>query len=151
MLREKNLQLTELQFCINNIATCLGIVDLLSARRQDHQWNTLIQCETLFTSQLSTNHNNFQQDSDVQTKTKQSTIPTKNIILIMSPSTNKWSCSSENITISTEATTIPTSPSPFVSKYYFDISLKYVFARSDEISNESDQRYEKQQEIFGKK
>ena len=68
----------------------------------------------------------------------------------MSPSTKKWPRSSQNISISTEATTIPASPSPFVSKYYFDISLKYVFARSDEISNESDQIFEEQQEIFGK-
>ena len=34
------LQLTELQFYINNIARCLGIVDILSARRQYHKFNT---------------------------------------------------------------------------------------------------------------
>ena len=39
-LCEKNLQLTELQFYIKNIARCLGIVVLLSARRQDHQLRT---------------------------------------------------------------------------------------------------------------
>ena len=33
--------------------------------------------ETLFTSQLSTNHNKFQQESDIKTKTDQSTILTK--------------------------------------------------------------------------
>ena len=50
---------------------------LLSARRQYHQWKNIIQCETIFTSQLSTNQNNFQQDSYHQTKTEQSTRPTK--------------------------------------------------------------------------
>ena len=39
-LRKKNMQLTELQFYINNIARCLDIVDLLSTRRQYHQFNT---------------------------------------------------------------------------------------------------------------
>ena len=39
-LREKNPQLTELKFYINNIARCIGIVYILSARRQYHLFNT---------------------------------------------------------------------------------------------------------------
>ena len=46
ILLENNLQLTELQFYINNIARCLGIVVILSARIQDRQFNTLIKCYT---------------------------------------------------------------------------------------------------------
>ena len=37
---DNNLQLTELQFYINNVARCLGIVDLLYSRIQYHQFNT---------------------------------------------------------------------------------------------------------------
>ena len=40
ILSKKNLQLMKLQFCINNIPRCLGIVDILSARLQYHQFNT---------------------------------------------------------------------------------------------------------------
>ena len=43
---EKNLQLTELKLYINNIARCLDIVVLLSARIQDHQFNITKQCST---------------------------------------------------------------------------------------------------------
>ena len=39
-LREKNLQLTEFKIYINNIESFLGIVDILSARTQNHQFNT---------------------------------------------------------------------------------------------------------------
>ena len=39
-LREKNLQLTELQLYTNNIARSLGIVDIFSAVRKYHQLNT---------------------------------------------------------------------------------------------------------------
>ena len=46
-LREKNLQLTELQLYINNITRCPGTVVILFARRKDHQLNTLIKCSTL--------------------------------------------------------------------------------------------------------
>ena len=47
-LRKKNLQLTELQLFINNIASFLSILFVLSARRQDFQFNTLIKCFTFF-------------------------------------------------------------------------------------------------------
>ena len=59
ILCENNLQLTELQFYINNIIMCQGIVALLSESKQDHQLNTLIKCSTPFTSLLSSNHNNI--------------------------------------------------------------------------------------------
>ena len=52
-------------------------MDILSSTIQDHQWNYLIRCKNIFTSQLFTNCNNFQQDSDLLTKTEQSTRPTK--------------------------------------------------------------------------
>ena len=57
----------------------------------------------------------------------------------MYPSTNAQSGSSENIIISAEATKIPTSPSPFFSKSYLDISFQEMFAKYDII-------FEKQQE-----
>ena len=41
------MQLTELKLDINNIARFLGIVNFISAKRQDHQVNTLIKCSTL--------------------------------------------------------------------------------------------------------
>ena len=37
---KKNMQLTELKFYINNIVRCIGILVILSTRRQDHQFNT---------------------------------------------------------------------------------------------------------------
>ena len=46
------MQLTELQFYINNLERCLGIVNLLSTRIQDHQCYTIIKCVALFTSQF---------------------------------------------------------------------------------------------------
>ena len=69
------MQRTELQIYINTIASCLGIVDLLSERRQYHQWYTIIKCAAVFTSQLSTNNNNIQQASDIKMKSEQYTSP----------------------------------------------------------------------------
>ena len=66
----------------------------------------------------------------------------------MSPPKNIRPSSSDNITISNEATTIPTSPSLFVSKYFFDATIQEIFARSDGRSNKSDQIFEKQQEAL---
>ena len=60
-LRDNNLQLTKLQFYINNITRCIDIVNLISARIQYHQWYTLIKCDTIFTIQLSTNYNYIHQ------------------------------------------------------------------------------------------
>ena len=40
-LSKNNLQIIELQFYINNIASCIGIVVILSARIQDNQFITL--------------------------------------------------------------------------------------------------------------
>ena len=106
----------ELQFYINNIASFPSIVDLLYSSRQNHQCNTLIKCDTLFTSQLYTNYNPFRQESILKAKTDKYTIPTKPILLTMSPSTRKLSGSSESITISTEAKTNYTLLPPSVSK-----------------------------------
>ena len=108
------MQLKELQLYTNNITSCLDMVDIISERRQDHQWKNTFQCETIFTSLLYTNYNNFYQEFVLQTKTEKSSIPKKPIILIISRPTNKRSGSSEKIPISTEATTIPTSTSSFL-------------------------------------
>ena len=71
----------------------------------------------------------------------------------MYPSTNIWSGYSENITPSTETTTIYTSPQPFVSKYFFENIIQAMFAkyfirftRYDEIFPQSDEIFDKQQE-----
>ena len=42
-------------------------------------------CETLFKIQLSTNFNNFQQESNLQTKTEQSTNPKKLYVYLCLP------------------------------------------------------------------
>ena len=47
----------------------------------------------------------------------------------MYPSANTQSGSSENNNISTETTTIPTSPSPFLSKDYFDNTLQVIISQ----------------------
>ena len=60
MLRKENLQLTELQLYINNIESFLVIMDILSARMQDNQLNTIIKCSTIFKIRLSKDHNNIQ-------------------------------------------------------------------------------------------
>ena len=64
MLREKNLQLTELQFYTKNKTRCQFIVALLYSRIQYYQWYTLIKCATIFTTLLSIIHNSIQQASD---------------------------------------------------------------------------------------
>ena len=119
-MSKNNLQLTQLQLYISNIKRCLDIVDLLSVTRQDHQCYTLIKCETLLISQLFKNHNNIQQDPYHQAE--KFTSP-NTLFLIMYPSTNTRSRSTEKLTIYTEATDITSSSYPFVSKYYLDASL----------------------------
>ena len=77
MIHKKMIQLMELQFYINNIIRCLGIVDLISSRRQYHHFYTLIKCATLFKIQLSNNYNYIQKDSVILSILEQSKIPTK--------------------------------------------------------------------------
>ena len=67
----------ELQIYIKNIASFLGIVNIISIRIQDHQYNILIQCDYHFTSQLSTNYINFHQGYEFKIKTEQYTPPPK--------------------------------------------------------------------------
>ena len=140
------MKLTELQLYINNIARCIGIVDLLSAGRQDHQCYTLTKCVTLLKIQLSTNYNCVHRYSVIILIPYQSTIPTKQLVLIISHYTNTRSWSTKNINISIEATNIPAPPSPLVSKNYFDNTLQEMFAVSGEIFNKYDLRFEKHQE-----
>ena len=75
------MELTELQVYINNISGCLDIVDLISAMRQYHKWNMLVKSDTIFTSQLSNIYNNFQQESDIQTRTEQYKSTTETVFL----------------------------------------------------------------------
>ena len=42
------MKLTKFQFYTKNISICLGIVNILSTRIQDHQWNNIIQCWNYF-------------------------------------------------------------------------------------------------------
>ena len=50
---------------------------------------TLSSSENMFTSKLSTNYINFKQDSDLQMKTEESTLPTKLYLsLCIPPQTN---------------------------------------------------------------
>ena len=109
-------------------------MDILSERIQYHQCYTLTNCATLFLSQLSTKYNYIHQDSVLLLISEKSTIRTKTVSLFMSTYTNTRSGFTENITISTEATAIPTSPSPFVSKYVvFDISKEHFNKIHDKI------------------
>ena len=100
-LREKNLQLADLQLYIKNIARCLGKLDFISVRIKYHQWNVLIKCSTQNTSWLYINHKNFQQYVGIHSQpTSKSTL-----FLIMYPYANTWYKSNENITPSPDATT----------------------------------------------
>ena len=108
------MQLIELQLYINNIARCLVIFDIPYSRIKNHQWYTIIKCNTLFTSQLSSNYNSIYRDSVILSNSEQYTSPTKYLFLVMYPSINTLSGSNYNINISNEATTIPNSPSTFL-------------------------------------
>ena len=119
-----NLQLTELQFYINNIARFLGIVVLLSERIQCHQLNTLIKCSTFFTGRLSTNHNNIQQTSDLLSNIEQYTSQ-QYLLLVVSPSTNTGS----RLTTSTETTTLALahSASSYVTQTNLGNTINFLF------------------------
>ena len=69
------MHLTELQFYINNIESFLGIIYLIPARRQDHQCYTLINCNNLFTSQLSKSYNYIHRYSVLLSYLEKYTIP----------------------------------------------------------------------------
>ena len=122
----------ELQLYINNISICLVIVNLLSARIKNYQWYTIIKYGTTFTSQLSTNYNYILRDSVILSNSEQYILPTKNILLIMSTSTNILSGSNDNINISTESTIIPDSHFSFLSKYLLDSTIQAMFDQSKE-------------------
>ena len=131
MLCEKNTQLTELQFYIKKIIRFLGIVETLSARIQYHQCYILIKCDTLIMSQLYTTYNHIRWDCVLPSISDHYTNPTNTLLIIMPHYTNTWPGSTENLTISTEFTTIPTSPSPFVDQYKLGTKLQSIFARFD--------------------
>ena len=59
-------------------------------------------------------------------KSEHYTSPTQYLFLSVYPSTNTCSRSTENLTISTESTTVSPSPATFVSKDHFDTSLQYI-------------------------
>ena len=59
ILRKMDMQVIEFQFFINLFSMSIGIVDIIFAGIQCHQWNTIIQRETLFVSQLYKNQKKF--------------------------------------------------------------------------------------------
>ena len=69
----------------------------------------------------------------------------------MHTSTNTQSGSNDNHNIYTKSSKIPTSPSPFVLKYYFENTIQEMSSGSDEISKKYDQTIEKQQEAAERK
>ena len=80
-----------------------------------------------FTSQLSTNQNNTEQASFLKRTNSEHYIrPAQYLFLTLSLSTNKRSGSIENITISTEATTITTPPYPFMNQADLATTIKYL-------------------------
>ena len=85
----------ELQSYINNISIFIGIVNIYL------QGYKIIKCYNFLTSQFSKNHKNFKQGSGLHSQSTISPIS----FLIMSPSTNTRSRSSENIYPYTDATT----------------------------------------------
>ena len=103
------MQLTELKSYIKNISICMGIVNILSKRRQDHKCYTLIKCATILTSKLSKTYNYIHQYYITIPTPEKYISPIKTLLLIMSPFINTQSLSTENITIYNESTTIPTS------------------------------------------
>ena len=124
MIHEKNLQPTELKFYISNTARCLDIVVLLYSRIQNHHFNTLIMCSTIFTSLLYTNHNNIQQSYDLH-QTFRSLYNTNPVFSLSASSlTNTISGYIENITISTEPTTKSPSNLSYVTQNDFVTIIK---------------------------
>ena len=89
-------------------------------------------CDIYFTSQISKNCNYILQESILIRNSLKYARPTKNISLVMYLYKNTLFGSNDNITISTEATTILTSPSPFVSTYLFDVSIQAMYFQSKE-------------------
>ena len=63
----------------------------------------------------------------------------------MSPSTNTCSGSIYNIAISTESTTIPTSPLPYLTQTDLGTIIKEVLASFNENIYKQDAKFEKQQ------
>ena len=119
----------ESQLYINNISGCIGTVNILPAKRQDHQCYTLNKFATIFTSLLYPNHNNIQQSYYILTE--QFTIPNL-LFLIMSTSNNTGSGYTENITISNECTTIHNSHLPYLNQSDIGSTIQVSLGRSKE-------------------
>ena len=102
------------------------MVDILSAMTQDHQWYNIIKCDTIFLqlnyTQIKTEFTEtlffYQIQSNIQYP--------KTIFLIMYNSTNTRYGYNENITISTEATTIPVFTSLVVTKFILETSIQSI-------------------------
>ena len=91
-------------------------MDLIYASIQYNRWNTLIKCATFLQVdylQIAAAFNKPLISNKISENYKR---PTQYLFLTMYPSTNTLYGSIENINISTEATTITTSPSPYVKK-----------------------------------
>ena len=97
----------------------------------------------LFTIRLSTNYKKNKKDSDLQSKTEQSTIPIKIYpsLCIHTQTHNLAPVRKSLHILKTIAYLKP--PPPFFSEYYFDKTLKSMFTQSSE-------KFEKHYEIFEK-
>ena len=77
IIHENNLQLTELKFYIKKNHKASRYSGSSICKDKILSVKIIIHCEIIFTSQLYTNYNNFQQDSDLQMKIEKYIIPTK--------------------------------------------------------------------------
>ena len=103
-----------------------------------------MQVDKRFSAALSSSVSLFLKVNDLKSTTTfnetmffyqvQSNIKTpKNVFPVMYNYTNTQSGSIENITISTESTTIPASPSPFLTKYILDTTIQSILGQCDKV------------------
>ena len=124
---------------------------IISTRRQYHQWNTINECSTIFTSQLSTNRNNIQQDSYLHQTFEHNTSPTQYLFLDVSPSTNTRSRSTDKNTTSPEATTLPIFPSLYLSQTDFDTKIEKLLASYNDNNPKQDAQFKETKFLYDKK
>ena len=116
---------------------------MISERRQDYQWNTLIRCYEIFTSQLTRNNNKFQQDPGLHLQpTRPSTL-----VLVISPSTNTQYIYNEKFSPFTEATTIPNAYYTVVTKTTLETSIQAMIDLPKQKIEEQNERID---QIFRK-
>ena len=142
-LPKKSLQLTELKLYINSMERCLSIVDIISARREDHQWNNLIKFDNNFNNEIIYKLQKNLTRLKPSHKNRAIYNHNKTIFLNMSPSKNTWSVSSEKTTPYPADQTIPKPSAPSVSKHYFENTLQAMIDQYSEQLKELKQLREK--------